>query len=74
MARHQTHAEASSSRTSPGTEYLQRTTFAQALMERSWMKEEEAKQLFLQITGTMNGGPMAAVSSHTSETCSYGDE
>lgn len=36
-------------------EYLYRATFAQALMERTWMKEEEAKRIFHQITGNMSG-------------------
>ncbi|CAK0786570.1 hypothetical protein CVIRNUC_009783 [Coccomyxa viridis] len=51
-ARCRSNAEASSSTASPGMQYLQKATFAQALMERTWMKEQEAKQLFLQITGT----------------------
>ena len=53
--RQQTHGEASSSKVSPGMEYLQQTTFAQALMERSWMKEKEAKRLFQDITGSIDG-------------------
>ena len=43
-------------------QYLQKATFAQALMERTWMKEQEAKQLYLQITGTMNGQSESAFS------------
>ena len=53
--RHQTHAEASSSRTLPDMAYLQRTTFAQALMERAWMTEKEAKKLLQDITGSADG-------------------
>ena len=54
-ARCRSNAEASSSTASPGMQYLHKATFAQALMERTWMKEQEAKQLFLQITGTRSG-------------------
>ena len=54
-ARCRSNAEASSSKASPGMQYLHKATFAQALMERTWMKEQEAKQLFLQITGTRDG-------------------
>ena len=53
--RHQTHADASSSRTLPDMAYLQRTTFAQALMERAWMTEKEAKKLLQDITGYADG-------------------
>ena len=59
-ARCRSNAEASSSTASPGMQYLQKATFAQALMERTWMKEQEAKQLFLQITGTRSGQPESA--------------
>ena len=48
---------------SPGMQYLRKATFAQALMERTWMKEQEAKQLFLQITGTMYGQSESALHS-----------
>lgn len=61
MARHATHAGASSSRSSPSMEYLHRATFAQALMDRTWLKEKEAKALFEQITGTVNGGSQCAI-------------
>ncbi len=53
--RHQTHAEASSSRTLPDMAYLQRTTFAQVLMERAWMTEKDAKKLLQDITGSTDG-------------------
>lgn len=62
--RQQAHAEASTSASSTGMGYLHRATFAQALMERSWMKEKEAKRLFHDITGSMDGiltAPEAAV-------------
>ena len=42
-------------------QYLHKATFAQALMERTWMKEQEAKQLFLQITGTRSGQSESAL-------------
>ena len=41
-------------------QYLYKATFAQALMERTWMKEQEAKQLFLQLTGTRSGQSVSA--------------
>ena len=53
--RHETYAEASTSASSQSMGYLQRATFAQALMERSWMKEKEAKKLFQDITGSVEG-------------------
>ena len=60
-ARCRSNAEASSSTASPGMQYLHKATFAQALMERTWMKEQEAKQLFLQITGKRDGQPEVAL-------------
>lgn len=68
--RHQTHAEASSSRTLPDMAYLQRTTFAQVLMERACMTETEAKKLLQDITGSADGTvnplePVCAVGMYT---------